>query len=105
MMLCQVVDQFDTDTVFNGWLTVAKAIEDINEKRLKNAASISGLVSHHFVRSSIVEPFDEMNKSLLTDDVSAIAQNVVVMVDVRKSLEECEEFIADQFILFIRGLS
>lgn len=102
MSLRELVTRFGTDTRFCDWLKATKSIEDINEKRLKNAVSRGELVSRDLMKVGVIEPIDAAHRKLLTDGAKTIARRLTAMHDAGRSLEDCEEFVIDQISSFIR---
>ncbi len=104
MSLRDLVHRFGTDVAFLDWLKATKAIEDINEKRLKNAQTRGELVSRHLMKIGVIEPIDAAHIKLLTDGAKTIARRVTAMTAAGKSVEDCEKFVADQMTSFIRPI-
>ena len=104
MTLKQVVKKYGTEAAFSDWLKAIKLIEDISEKRLKNAETISGLVNVQLVKNGVVKPFDMMCDKLLTDGAKTIARRVTSMHGAGHSVEDCEHFVADQISTFIKRM-
>lgn len=102
MSLRELVSRFGTDTRFCDWLRATKSIEDINEKRLKNAVSRGELVSRDLMKIGVIEPIDAAHRKMLTDGAKTIARRLTAMHDAGRSLEDCEEFVVDQISSFIR---
>lgn len=102
MTMGDLIRQFGTDTRFNDWLSATKKIEDINEKRLKNAATEGVLVSRELVAKGIIEPFEAAHIRLLTDGAKTITRRVTAMHDAKRTLDEIEDFVKDQITSFIR---
>lgn len=102
MTLRQLIERFGTDTAFCDWLKATKSIEDINEKRLKNAATEGELVSRHLVKVGIIDPINEAHIRMLADGSKNIAVNMIAMHDSGSTLSDCEKFVAEQISSFIR---
>lgn len=102
MTLRELVERFGTDVRFLDWLKATKAIEDINEKRLKNAQTKGELVNRQLVKVGIIEPIDSAHIKLLTDGSKTIARRATAMHDAGRDLEDIEKFVADQISSFIR---
>ena len=101
MTLKQVVKKYGTEAAFSDWLKAIKLIEDIKEKRLKNAETTNELVNRDLVVVGIVEPFEAVNKKLLSDGAKTIASRVTTMTSDGHTLEECERFVSDQISSYI----
>lgn len=104
MTLRELVQRFGTDVAFRDWLTATKSIEDINEKRLKNAKTKGELVSRDLVKLGIIDPIDAAHIKLLTDGAKTIARRVTAMTNAGRPLEDCEAFVKDQITSFIRPI-
>lgn len=104
MTLNEIVAQFGTEEAFVDWLKATKSIEDINEKRLKNAATRGELVSRDLVRLGVIEPVEAAHLKLLTDGAKTIAKRVTAMNGAGRSLEEVEAFVVDNISSFIKPI-
>jgi len=102
MTLREILQRFGTKTAFLDWLKATKSIEDINEKRLKNAQTRGELVNRDLVKLGVIEPFDTAFNKLLTDGAKTIARRVCAMNGAGRSVADCETFVADQISSFIR---
>ncbi|MCH9712763.1 MAG: hypothetical protein K0U20_09085 [Proteobacteria bacterium] len=102
MTLAELIKRFGTDGAFVDWLRAVKSIEDINEKRLKNAVTRGELVSRNLIKVGVIEPFDTAFNKLLTDGAKTIARRVCAMNGAGRSVEDCEDFVADQVSSFIK---
>lgn len=102
MSLRELILRFGTDTAFNDWLKATKMIEDINEKRLKNAETKGELVSRHLVKIGIIDPIDSAHINLLTDGAKTITLRVIAMHNADASADDIETFVRDQIASFIR---
>lgn len=102
MTLREILTRFGTKTAFLDWLKATKSIEDINEKRLKNAQTRGELVNRELIRTGVIEPFDTAFNKLLTDGAKTIARRVTAMSGAGRPVEDCEAFVADQISSFIR---
>lgn len=104
MTLRELIIRFGTDIAFKDWLAATKQIEDINEKRLKNAATKGELVSRDLVKNHIVEPIDAALQKLLTDGAKTMAKRVDAMINAGRSVEDCEQYIQETMTSFIRPM-
>lgn len=102
--LRELIHQFGTDAAFYDWLKATKEIENINEKRLKNAATQGELVHRGLVKQGIVDPINATHSKLLTDGSKTIARRVTAMFGAGRSVEECEKFVAETIESFIRPM-
>lgn len=100
--LVQLVDKFGTDVRFKDWLSATKSIEDINEKRLKNAATQNELVSRDLVKIGIIDPIDSAHLKLMTDGARTIARRVAAMHDAGRPMADLEALVVDQIASFIK---
>lgn len=104
MTLRELVEKFGTDVRFVDWLKATKAIEDINEKRLKNAETKGELVSRQLVRHGILDPIESAHVKLLTDGSKTIARRAAAMSGSGRDVEDIEKFVADQITSFLRPM-
>ncbi len=102
MTLFDLIEKFGTDGRFVDWLSATQKIENINEKRLKNATTEGELVSRKLIRTGIIEPIDAAHIKLLTDGVKTIARRATAMHSAKRPLEDIEKFVAEQITSFIR---
>lgn len=102
MTLREILLRFGTSTAFLDWLKATKSIEDINEKRLRNAQTRGELVNRELIKRGVIEPFDTAFNKLLTDGAKTIARRVSAMTGAGRPVEDCENFVADQISSFIR---
>lgn len=104
MTLGDLILEFGTDIAFVDWLKATKSIEDINEKRLKNAQTQGELVNRSLVKKTIIEPMDDMLRKLLSDGVKTIARRAIAMHEADRELAEIECFISDIISSFIKPM-
>jgi len=104
MTLRELIQRFGTDVAFLDWLNATKRIEDINEKRLKNAATQGELVSRTLVKTGIIDPIEGAHLKLLTDGAKTIALRVTAMHSAGLQLPDIENFVSDQISSFIRPM-
>lgn len=102
MTIRELIQRFGTDTAFCDWLKATKSIEDINEKRLKNAVTQGELVSRELIKVGVIEPIDACHIKLLTDGAKTISRRVMAMHSAERGLDEVEDFVKDQITSFIR---
>lgn len=102
MTLRELIKRFGTDMAFVDWLKATKAIEDINEKRLKNAVARGELVNRQIIKVGVFDPINETFNKLLTDCSKTISVRVKAMLASGQSTGDCEKFISDQMGSFIR---
>lgn len=103
MSLSQAVTAFGTNIGFSDFLRARKLIEDINEKRLKNAQTRGELVSRELVKTGLIDPINSAMQRLLTDGAKTMARRVTEMNIAGRAVEDCEKFIVDQISAFIRA--
>jgi hypothetical protein len=77
MTLRELIDKFGTDVRFVDWLKATKAIEDIHEKRIKNAATKGELISRQLVRAMVFDPFNSAHLRIMKDGTKSIVAGVV----------------------------
>ena len=104
MTLRELVLKFGTDVRFVDWLRATKVIEDINEKRLKNAVSKGELVARQLVQVGVIEPINTAMEKLLSDGAKTIARRSVAMIGADRTVDDVESFIKEQISSFIRPM-
>lgn len=104
MTLRELIERFGTDTAFLDWLKATKSIEDINEKRLKNATVMGDLVSRELVKKGVFDHVNATHQKILTDGAKTINKRVRIMTEAGKDEKETEAFIIDQISSFIRPM-
>ena len=104
MTLNELIQKFGTDTAFVEWLRATKSIEDINEKRLKNAVTQGELVDRKLIKKGVIEPFDTAFNKLLTDGAKTIARRVSSMANSGRPVVDCEKFVTGQISSFIKPM-
>lgn len=102
--LRDLVTKFGTDVAFLDFLKATKAIEDIYEKRIKNAKSSGELVDRAQIKIGVIEPINTAHVKLLTDGAKTIAVRTKAMLDAGRDLGEVEEFITQQISSFIKPM-
>lgn len=105
MTIRQIVEKFGTDTRFVDWLKAVKAIEDIQEKRLKNEQTQGNLVQRDLIRVGIIEPLNTAHVKMMTDGAKAISVRVPAMAAAGATVSEMEHYISDQISSYIRPVA
>lgn len=104
MTLRELVERFGTDTAFVDWLKATKAIEDINEKRLKNAQTKGELISRRLVKDHVIDVFNSAHLRLMKDGSKSISAGVVSKHAGGASIPEIEAYVSDIVGSFIRPI-
>lgn len=102
--LRDLVTKFGTDVAFLDFLKATKQLEDIHEKRLKNAKSSGELVDREQIKIGVIEPINTAHVKLLTDGSKTIAVRTKAMLDAGRDLGEVEKFITEQISSFIKPM-
>jgi len=102
MTLRELIERFGTDTAFLDWLKAIKELENIETKRIKNAASAGILINRDLVRTGIIEPINNAHIQLLTDGAKTLSLKIHTMVQAGEDLAEIEKSVIDQMSSFIR---
>lgn len=71
--LRKIIDTFGFDHRFETFLKTAKIMEDIHEKRIKNAAACKELISREIIHKGIIDPVDASHSRMLTDGAKTIS--------------------------------
>ena len=104
MTLRELIERFGTDTAFIDWLKATKSIEDINEKRLKNAQTKGELISRTLVKNHVIDTFNSAHLRLMKDGSKSIAAGVVSKSKGGATLPEIEAFVSDVVGSFIKPI-
>ena len=102
--LRDLVTKFGTDVAFLDFLKATKALEDIHEKRLKNAKASGELVDRDQIKIGVIEPINTAHVKLLTDGAKTIAVRTKAMLDAGRDLSEVEGFVTEQISSFIKPM-
>jgi hypothetical protein len=100
--LLDLIERFGTDTAFLDWLKATKAIEDIHEKRLKNAEKAGELISRDIVADGLVSTIDGAFTRMLTDGAKTIAVRAHSLVTTGADVGDIEALVSKQLTTFIR---
>lgn len=104
MTLRELIERFGTDTAFIDWLKATKSIEDINEKRLKNAQTKGELISRKLVKDHVIDTFNSAHLRLMKDGSKSIAAGVVSKHAGGADLPEVEAYVSDIVGSFIKPI-
>ena len=102
--LRDLAERFGTDTAFVDWLKATKSLEDIQEKRIKNAVAEGALVSRELIKNGVLDPINEAHKKMLTDGAKTIALRASTMSEAGEPLIEIEKLVKDQLGSFLRPM-
>ncbi len=100
--LRDLIAQFGTDAAFLDWLKATKAIEDIHEKRLKNAEKAGELISREVVKHGLIATIDGAFTRILTDGAKTIAVRAHSLVTTGADVAQVEDLVGKQLTTFIR---
>lgn len=100
--LREILHKFGTDANMVDYLKAAKSIEEIAEKRLKNAHARGELVSRSIVKNGIIDTLDGAFTRILTDGSRTIAARANAMIKSGDSVSDLEGFISAQLSTFIK---
>ena len=102
MTLRELVDKFGTATSFSDWLAATKRIEDVYEKRLKNAKTKGELISRKLVEVGVIDVFNSAHLRLMADGAKTLANGVISKHLTGVEVPEIEAFITDIVGSFIK---
>jgi len=100
--LRDLIERYGTDTAFLDWLKATKSIEDIHEKRLKNAEKAGELISRDLVSNGILGTIDGAFNRMLTDGAKTIALRAHSLAATGGTVMEIEDLVAKQLTTFIK---
>lgn len=98
----ELIIKFGTSTRFLDWLNATQKIEQVNEKRLKNAQTRGTLISRDLVKKGVIDQFNSAHLRLLKDGAKTIAAGVISKHASGATQSEIEEYITDMLGSFIR---
>lgn len=104
MTIGKLLEMFGTSERLKTWLSVAKTLEDIEGRQVKNAKSKGELISRDLVRTHIFGMIDDSHKRLLTDEPRALARRLSGLAKSGASLEEMEQAIRDSMSKQLRNV-
>lgn len=90
MTLREILIRFGTHSAFEGWLKASKTIEDLREKRFKNAVAEGDYIERDLVSKHIVALIDSTLERLLSDAPKAISRQLKTAAVAKLTLEEME---------------
>lgn len=99
-----VINEFGTETALNDFLLSVKRIEDIHEKRIKNAKTSGELISRHLVKIGMLDPIASSHTKLLLDGSKTIAKRVIAKYDAGSTIQELEKFVSEQIGSFFKPM-
>ena len=102
MSLRELTDRFGTDEAFKFWLGATKTIEEINEKRLKNAQTQGTLISRQLVHVGVIDTFNSAHLRLLKDGAKSISAGVISKHESGAGLADIEDYVSDILGSFIK---
>lgn len=102
--LRDIIMQFGTDIRFEEYLKATKTIEDINDKRIKNAVAEGKLVSRELITKAVIDPIDSMHRKLLKGGSKTISMRLHRKFGAGDSVKKGEDDVRDQITSFIRPM-
>lgn len=95
MTLDKILKIYGTVTRFKDLLSATKLIEDIIEKRIKNAKSSGDLISRHHVDTFMIGAYETLYIRLLQDSPRTISASVLAAWESGEKPEQVEIMIKD----------
>jgi len=93
--LREIVERFGTDTAFKDLLQAAKTIEDVEDKRLRNAERRGELISRSLVEAHVFGLIEATFKRLLNDSPKTLASQIRSAVEAGSTTEKTEAIARD----------
>lgn len=90
MTLRQILELFGTQPAFEAWLKSAKLIEELREKRLKNAKAEGEYIERDMVANAVLGYVAGNNERLLSDAPRAIVARIAASFKAGRTEEEME---------------
>lgn len=101
MKFADVVEMFGTDHRMKDWFAGLKALEDLDEKRLKNAKMKGTLISRDLVKKGVLDPIETFHVKLLTDAAKMLASRLHAKIQAGATVQEAESMIKEQVQKFL----
>lgn len=99
--LREIIDKHGSETAFFDWLKAVKAIEEIEAKRIANAAAKGRLISRELVLVGVIDPINSAHLRMLQDGAKSITAGVISKHSGGADLPEIEAFTSDIIGSFI----
>ena len=93
MELRTLLDRYGTDRRFAELLKALKTVEEINEKRLKNAEREGNLIPRDMVKAVVFALLDSCFVQILDDGSRTITSRTITAVEAGESAEDIEEMV------------
>jgi hypothetical protein len=100
--LRKIIFHFGTDVRFLDFLKALKAIEEINEKQLKNAKTKGELVSRELIKVFVIDIFNACFIKMLSDGARTITTRTIAMVKAKRKQSDILDFVVDTIASFIK---
>ena len=100
--LGEIIQKFGADSAFLDWLRSVKIIEEIEEKRLKNAEKRGELIARDLVKKGIIDVVNETHLRMLSDGSKSIANDVVSMALAGADPQQVEIAVSERLTKFIK---
>ena len=104
MPFCEIAIEFGSDSRFKDWANGLKTLEEIEDKRLKNAKAKGELVSRELMKQKFYDPVEEFHQKLLADAPGRIARGAINMVKAEEECVEVEKFIRNEISIFLKQM-
>jgi hypothetical protein len=95
MDLRQVVERWGTQHEVKDWLMALRTLEDIRAKQIENETKQGLVIKRELVQAHVFGHIEAVNKRLLQDAPSKLANEIFSLCRTGASLEEAEKLIRD----------
>jgi len=102
--LNKIIARFGTATGLEMYLKASKTVEEIAEKRAKNAKMYGELIEREIVRRNIFEPLNNALARMLRDGSRSVTSVITQRVKAGDTPEQCEAAVMKQLSAFIKPL-
>jgi hypothetical protein len=102
--LKEIIDVFGTDVEFLDWLKAVKSMEDVKEKRIKNAVAQGELITREFVSTHVISIIEAAFSRLLNDSPRTLTARVLEAKEAGQSREKIEKLVCDLLSVQLKGL-
>lgn len=101
--LRDILTRFGEQARFSDWLGAMLKMEQITDRRLRNADRMNELVSREMVKHGVIDVFDSTHRRMMTDGARSIAVSVAAKVKAGVENAELEKEVSEVLSSFIRS--
>ena len=102
LTLREIIARFGTSTRVKDWLDATRTLEQIHEKRIKNAALVGTLVSRKLMHAAVIDEFNAAHLNMMQDGAKTLAEAARSKVLAGVGVGELEVYISDVLGSFLK---